>query len=386
MDVSGILPTYMQGRSPAVEEEPSEQQPVPPGDRPDEGKEAEDPTESPPEGTEEDTSAKESTAGSPRVPRTQKHKSASARMTVTSETVEVGEPSSSREPVFKSHRQDIIRGKDIGNRAARKAAREPTIQEQLGQVFQPKPNTFSTSMYNQFRKEQAKLRKDAQDPNFGGRGRGKTGSKRKQKKTVRKTPGPVPMLQEWEDPNVIRALAGDPPPGALRGGPSAVAGAPARDSDAVVPATEESQESESSTQVVPQAKRNAVMSVKYAASLQNRAKAQEKAQWRYKYKPGTCALMEIRKYQKSTELLIRKAPFARLVQEICLDANVCSWGAEIRWQANTLISLQEASETYLVNLFTNTNLAAIHAKWVTSKPKDMHLVCRITEKTDKYKI
>ena len=96
--------------------------------------------------------------------------------------------------------------------------------------------------------------------------------------------------------------------------------------------------------------------------------------------------MEIRKYQKGTELLIRKAPFARTVREICLDTNVCSWGAEIRWQANALIALQEASEAYLVNLFTNTNLAAIHAKQVTIKPKDIHLVRRITEETDKYKI
>ena len=96
--------------------------------------------------------------------------------------------------------------------------------------------------------------------------------------------------------------------------------------------------------------------------------------------------MEIRKYQKSTELLIRKAPFARVVREICMDSMVCSWGAEIRWQANALIALQEASEAYLVNLLSNANLAAIHAKRVTILPKDIHIVRRITEETDKYKI
>ena len=96
--------------------------------------------------------------------------------------------------------------------------------------------------------------------------------------------------------------------------------------------------------------------------------------------------MEIRKYQKSTELLIRKAPFARTVREICLDQNVCMWDAEIRWQANALIALQEASEAYLINLFSNSNLAAIHAKRVTIQPKDIHIVRRITEETDKYKI
>ena len=96
--------------------------------------------------------------------------------------------------------------------------------------------------------------------------------------------------------------------------------------------------------------------------------------------------MEIRKYQKSTELPIRKAPFARTVHEICMDPTVCRWGAEIRWQANALIALQEASEAYLVNLLSNANLAAIHAKRVTIQPKDIQIVRRITEETDKYKI
>ena len=60
-------------------------------------------------------------------------------------------------------------------------------------MFEKKPKTFGTSLYNEFRKEQAKLRKDAHNPRFGGRGRGKTGSKRKQTPAVKKTPGPVPL-------------------------------------------------------------------------------------------------------------------------------------------------------------------------------------------------
>ena len=205
---------------------------------------------------------------------------------------------------------------------------------------------------------------------------------------MKKTPGPVPLrpLEGWEDPNVIRALAGEPPVGAVRTRPSAAAGAPSAESDAVVPATEESQESESSTQVVPQAKRNALMSAKYAAAKMNRARQEEQVKRKHRYRPGTRSLMEIRWYQKSTELLIRKAPFARTVRKICMDNTVCSWGAEIRWQANALIALQEASEAYLVNLLSNANLAAIHAKRVTIQPKDIHIVRRITEETDKYKI
>ena len=101
-----------------------------------EGEEVENLEDSPDDETEGDTSAKESTASSLRLPRTQKRRSASARMTITSETVEVGEPSDSGEPVFKSRRQYIIRGKDIGNRAARRAAEAPSIQEQLGEVFE----------------------------------------------------------------------------------------------------------------------------------------------------------------------------------------------------------------------------------------------------------
>ena len=96
--------------------------------------------------------------------------------------------------------------------------------------------------------------------------------------------------------------------------------------------------------------------------------------------------MEIQKYQKTTDLLIRKAPFARLVREICLDKKVCSWGAEIQWQSNAIMALQEASEAYLVKLFEDSNLAAIHAHRVTIQPKNIHLVQRITEETDKYKI
>jgi histone H3 len=67
--------------------------------------------------------------------------------------------------------------------------------------------------------------------------------------------------------------------------------------------------------------------------------------------------MEIRKYQKSQELLIRKLPFQRLVREIGLD-----FSADLRWQASAVLALQEASEAYLVGLFEDSNLCAIHAK------------------------
>jgi len=92
----------------------------------------------------------------------------------------------------------------------------------------------------------------------------------------------------------------------------------------------------------------------------------------HRYRPGTVALREIRKYQKSTELLIRKAPFQRLVREIAQD-----FKNDLRFQSTAVLALQEASEAYLVGLFEDTNLCAIHAKRVTIMPKDIQLARRI---------
>ncbi len=92
----------------------------------------------------------------------------------------------------------------------------------------------------------------------------------------------------------------------------------------------------------------------------------------HRYRPGTVALREIRRYQKSTDLLIRKLPFQRLVREI---ANECN--DDLRFQSTALLALQEASEAYLVALFEDTNMCAIHAKRVTIMPKDIQLARRI---------
>ncbi|KAK0486975.1 histone H3 [Armillaria luteobubalina] len=88
----------------------------------------------------------------------------------------------------------------------------------------------------------------------------------------------------------------------------------------------------------------------------------------HRYRPGTVALREIRRYQKSTDLLIRKLPFQRLVREIAQD-----FKTDLRFQSSAVMALQEAAEAYLVSLFEDTNLAAIHAKRVTIQPKDMAL-------------
>eukprot|EP00960_Hanusia_phi_P075106 768373-Hanusia_phi.AAC.23 len=92
----------------------------------------------------------------------------------------------------------------------------------------------------------------------------------------------------------------------------------------------------------------------------------------HRFRPGTVALREIRRYQKSTELLIKKAPFLRLVKEITQD-----FKSDLRFQTHAIMALQEASEAYLVSLFEDTNLCAIHAKRVTIMPKDIQLARKI---------
>ena len=99
---------------------------------------------------------------------------------------------------------------------------------------------------------------------------------------------------------------------------------------------------------------------------------QKKSKKRHRFRPGTVALQEIRRYQKTSDLLIRKLPFQRLVREILRD-----FKTDLRIQASALHALQEASEAYLVQLFEDINLCAIHAKRVTIMPKDIQLARRI---------
>ena len=92
----------------------------------------------------------------------------------------------------------------------------------------------------------------------------------------------------------------------------------------------------------------------------------------FKYRPGTVALKEICHYQKKTALLIRKLPFQRLVREIAQD-----FKTDLRFQGSAMSALQEAAEAYLVGLFEDTNLCAIHARRVTIMPKDIQLARHI---------
>ena len=94
------------------------------------------------------------------------------------------------------------------------------------------------------------------------------------------------------------------------------------------------------------------------------------------------ALREIRRYQKSTECLIKKTPFQKLIREISQEYRVCPDGPgtpsiQVRFQSTAIAALQEAAENFIVGLFRDENLLAVHAKRVTVIPRDIRLALRI---------
>lgn len=89
-------------------------------------------------------------------------------------------------------------------------------------------------------------------------------------------------------------------------------------------------------------------------------------------RPGQHVMRDIRRYQRTTELLLRKYPFQRIVRQIALDVK-----PDVKFQSSALMALQESAEAYLVNLFEDTNLCAVHANRVTIMEKDIALARRI---------
>ena len=94
------------------------------------------------------------------------------------------------------------------------------------------------------------------------------------------------------------------------------------------------------------------------------------------------ALREIRRYQKSTKCLIKRSPFQKLIREISQEYRVCPDGPgtpsiQVRFQSTAIAALQEAAENFIVGLFEDENLLAVHAKRVTVMPRDVRLALRI---------
>ena len=113
---------------------------------------------------------------------------------------------------------------------------------------------------------------------------------------------------------------------------------------------------------------------KSAKAAAPKAKADKKsgAKKSFKWRPGTVALRQIRKFQRSTETLLRKAPFLRLVREIATSGK-----DGLRWQASALQALQEATESFVTGLLSDANLCALHAKRVTLLARDLQLARRL---------
>ena len=96
-----------------------------------------------------------------------------------------------------------------------------------------------------------------------------------------------------------------------------------------------------------------------------------------RFRPGTVALRQIRKYQRSTELLIRKLPFQRLVREVSQEVSKDLGVDPFRYQSTAILALQEASEDFLVRMFSQCNDICVHGKRVTIQNKDIQLWRRL---------
>ena len=123
--------------------------------------------------------------------------------------------------------------------------------------------------------------------------------------------------------------------------------------------------------------RNTSQGTNWKANSQKRKQKADRERKPFRYRPGTVALREIRRLQKSTDLLIRKVPFQRVVKEIADDFRGHNHGEPFRWQATAMLATQTQAEHYVTYLFEDTQLATNHRKAVTIMPKDLQLARRL---------
>ncbi len=114
----------------------------------------------------------------------------------------------------------------------------------------------------------------------------------------------------------------------------------------------------------------------HLATKAARAAAQKAIAMRkpHRWCPGIVAAREIRKFQKRTDLLIRKVPFQHVVREIVQQV---SRKSDLQMQSTALLALQEAAEYFMVDIFNDTNLFALHVKRKTIMVKVLVLACCI---------
>ena len=115
----------------------------------------------------------------------------------------------------------------------------------------------------------------------------------------------------------------------------------------------------------------------FRANSKKRAANAQSQRKPYRYRPGTVALREIRRVQKTTDLLIRKIPFQRVVREIAADFPEHNKGDPFKWQATAVLATQTEAEQYVTRLMEDANEVTIHKKQVTIMPKGLQLARRL---------
>ena len=237
------------------------------------------------------------------------------------------------------------RGKDM-KRIKEQVTRAEGIE--MGELATPSTSarTFATSMYGKERLPQ-------------GRGKGKGGRK---KPNPKKDSRPIEQWEGWQDPEVLKALQGAPPPGVCQ---KACRGAPEQSREAA---------QKKSVKAKKQPANKIVQKAIAVAQKSKQARKEVNEKGVIPLTTSRSGLKDIMKQQKSCELLIRKLPFQRLVREIAHD-----FKTDLRWQSSAVMALQEASEAFLVRLFSDANLCAIHCKRVTCMKKDLRLALKVRD-------
>ena len=283
----------------------------------------------------------------------------------------------------------VSKGKDIKNLQKAKTRKRGVDEEDLHTPRKVKKKTHASSLYGELQRQQkanrAIARKQAASVQeirkpivFGGKDQGKGGRRKGQPKKdagkARVTEGVQQRRLSWEDPAVLRVLAGQPPPGARE---DISQEETQSDSEGVVPHLGRIKRQipavQGAPQQVPQAQnpivQQAINTRNWATQARNQVNQPPRC---YRRRPGTKALQEIHKEQKSVKNLIPLAAFVRLVREIEQD-----FKADLCWQTLAVMVLRDDAEMYLIGYFDNANMAAIHAKRVTIMVKDMLLVGRL---------
>ena len=303
----------------------------------------------------EDSSAKESAFDSPKAvaPKQRRKTVTQRKRSNETEEEETSEGQTPERPIQKPSGKNLSLMKQQAAEATGRATEEfgsPEVTRKEGTAH--RPSGYSSSLYGL---ERGSTRV------FGGKGKGK-GGRRKPKKPKKK------VLEGWEDPQVTRALENRPPPGAIM---------TERNDDACrrkFPGANMINSTKKKTSKTTKLPRNPT--VQKAIQAGKSAKVAKKQIAHHGSRDKLKWLREIRKHQKTTNLLIPKAPFFRLVREVIADINT-----EYRVQANAVMALHESSESFLTKLFEFTNYIAIHAHRVTVMPKDIHLLRKIWDDT-----